>query len=106
LTAGKQPPAVPEPIESALAMMRQIFESKNADYASGDWKSNFIDVASQMNFDSPGVACDTLIAVKQARLKSLTYNGRTPANEAVFDTYLDRAVYSLIRLAIAIEAGE
>lgn len=90
---------VPAPIEAALDRMRSVFASKNADYADDrDWKSNFVDVAEQLGFDHH-TAAEVLIAVKQARLKSLRVNGRAPANEAVEDTILDRAVYSLIALA-------
>lgn len=90
---------VPWPVDAALQRMRKVFASKNADYADDrDWKSNFVDVAEQLGFDH-ATAAEVLIAVKQARLKSLRVNGRTPANEAVEDTILDRAVYSLIALA-------
>lgn len=95
----QQPGSVPPPIEAALERMRAVFASKNADYADDrDWKSNFVDVAEQLGFDHY-TAAEVLIAVKQARLKSLRVNGRAPANEAVEDTILDRAVYSLIALA-------
>ena len=90
---------VPAPIDAALNRMRKVFANKNADYADDrDWKSNFVDVAEQLGFDHY-TAAEVLIAVKQARLKSLRVNGRAPANEAVEDTILDRAVYSLIALA-------
>lgn len=98
--------SVPQAVDRALSVMRRIFEKKNADYASDiDWKSNFADVAAQMSWGSPVEAADALVAVKQARLKSLRGNGRAPVNEALIDTYLDRAVYSLIALAMLIEQG-
>lgn len=91
----------PEPVQRAMAAIAATFRRKNADYAEdSDWQSNFRDVAQQMGID-PVDACDTLVAVKQARLKSLRANGRGPENEAVEDTYLDRAVYSVIALAMA-----
>jgi hypothetical protein len=100
-----QPASAPPAVERALETMRAIFAKKNADYAAGDWKSNFMDVAVQMGWDSPAEAAEVLIAVKQARLKSLRVNGREPANESVTDTVLDRAVYALIRLAMELEAS-
>jgi hypothetical protein len=96
--------SIPPAIDGALNMMRAIFASKNADYAEGTWDSNFADVARQMGFDRE-TAADVLIAVKQARLRSLRTNGRLPQNEAVADTVLDRAVYALIALAMHYENG-
>lgn len=95
---------VPPAIDEALKRMRAIFETKNADYAEGTWDSNFLDVARQMGFDRE-TACDTFIAVKQARLRSLRTSGKLPSNEAVADTVLDRAVYALIALAMHSENG-
>jgi hypothetical protein len=93
----------PQAVRDALKRIAKVFESKNADYADDrDWKSNFVDVAEQLGFDHH-TAAEVLIAVKQARLKSLRVNGRTPVNEAVIDTVLDRAVYSVIALAMQIE---
>jgi len=96
--------SVPPAIDEALNRIRTIFETKNADYAEGTWDSNFLDVARQMGFDRE-TACDTLIAVKQARLRSLRTSGKLPSNEAVADTVLDRAVYALIALAMHTENG-
>ena len=95
----------PSPIDRALTTIGAIFASKNADYAdqSERWDSNFSDVARQMAWDSPREAAEVLIAVKQARLRALRTNDRQPANEAVGDTILDRAVYSVIALAMLFE---
>lgn len=94
---------IPEPVRRAIGMVADTFRRKNADYADGSsWRSNFADVARQMAFDDLDAA-EVLIAVKQARLKSLRANGRTPQNESVADTVLDRAVYSVIALAIYLE---
>lgn len=96
---------IPAPVANALVLIGEVFGKKNADYAADNaWRSNFTDVASQMGFTDLD-ACDVLIAVKQARLKSLRANGRTPVNEAIADTYLDRAVYAVIALAMLIEDG-
>lgn len=87
--------------ERTLIDVVKMFRAKNKDYADGQsWSSNFEDVATQMGFEHPVVACDALIAVKQARLRSLGHTGNEPVNEGVLDTYLDRAVYSVIALAL------
>lgn len=97
-------PRLPLGIERALDLITDIFGKKSADYAGDrDWRANFLDVAEQMGWDSPQEACEALIAVKQSRLKSLRVSGREPANEAVDDTVLDRAVYSIIRLGMDLE---
>ncbi len=94
---------VPPAIEEALATIRKVFEQKNADYSDGrSWSSNFEDVAGQTGL-TPAAVAEVLIAVKQARLRSLTTTGNTPNHEAVADTYLDRAVYSVIRLALDLD---
>jgi len=99
--------ASPEiPVRQALDMIAAIFE-KNADYANEEsWRSNFKDVAAQQGMSSDIDACNTLIAVKQARLRSLAKNGTTPKNESVEDTLLDRATYAVIALAMYLEDKE
>ncbi len=101
------PPDVPPSVTRALDRIRDTFRSKNADYADDKaaWSSNFDDVARQMAWNSPLEAAEALIAVKQARLRSMRANGRLPLNEAVDDTILDRAVYSVIALALASEGN-
>jgi hypothetical protein len=100
-----KPSSVPPAIEAAIARIRKTFESKNADYRDDKeaWYGNFADVAHQMQWVDPNEACEALIAVKQARLRSMRGNGRPPQNEGVEDTKLDRAVYSVISLALLIE---
>lgn len=90
----------PEPVSVALGLVHSMFASKNADYSRGAWDSAFQDVAVQLGTDSRDVV-ETLIAVKQARLKSL--RGKVAVNESVKDTILDRAVYSVIALALYIQ---
>jgi hypothetical protein len=102
----EQPAAskLPQPIASALASITATFASKSADYAEdGSWASNFEDVADQMGWASPSDAVEALIAVKQSRLRALRANGREPRNEGVTDTKLDRAVYSVIALAMLLD---
>ena len=89
----------PRSIAKILRDIASTFAKKNADYAYGTWRSNFDDSAAQQLVDPIDVA-NMLIAVKQARLKSLSASGRVPANESVRDTLLDRAVYAIIALAL------
>jgi hypothetical protein len=74
--------------------------AKRHDYAgdSDPWQ-NFYDSAQQVN-GTAGQSVETLIATKQARLRQLLFTGRSPKNESVRDTILDRAVYSVIALSI------
>ena len=92
---------LPESIRSVITKIVDTFQSKNADYAADKdgWRSNFDDIARQCGIPATEAA-NTLIAVKQARLRALQANGRAPANEAVEDTLLDRAVYSVLALAL------
>lgn len=95
---------LPAPVAEALTLIHDTFARKNADYAQDtNWRSNFDDVSGQMGWESSVTAADALIAVKQARLRSLKANGRGPANEAVLDTYLDRTVYAVIALALYLD---
>jgi hypothetical protein len=97
---------LPAPIAEALSLARDTFARKNADYAQdSSWRSNFDAIGNQMGFDAM-TACDALIAVKQARLQSLAINGRDPANESLFDTILDRMVYSIISVGLALDELE
>lgn len=97
--------ALPTAIHRALGHITSTFAGKSKDYAAdSDWQSNFKDIAQQLDIE-PIDAVETLIAVKQARLRSLRVNGRTPQNESVLDTRLDRAVYAVIALAMALEVS-
>lgn len=95
---------LPAPIATALDKIESMFAMKNDDYAAGAWDSNFRMSAGAMGCRPVDVA-DTLIAVKQARLAALRANGRTPRNESVVDTYVDRAVYAVIALGLLVEEG-
>lgn len=91
--------SIPDSVRKTLDDMAQTFDRKNADYATGSrpW-TNFEESAAQVN-QTPSDVVETLIAVKQSRLKQLR-GGKTPRNESVRDTLLDRAVYSVIALAM------
>lgn len=96
--------------ECILAEMASVHRRKAKDYAgSAHPNQNFYDSASQTDLTA-GHSVEVLIATKQARLKVLlpsfwTDNSTTPANESIYDTLLDRAVYAVIALTIWNEQG-
>lgn len=88
-----------DPFERVLIEMVNLSRRKAHDYAAeNDRFSNFRETADHMDLD-PIDSCDLLIATKQARLKQLRRKG-DPANESLRDTYIDRAVYSVIAVAL------
>lgn len=89
-----------DPFESVIIDLVLTNRKKRADYAGGGNPfQNFIDSAYQLN-TAPGMSCEQLIATKQARLRNLLGTGTAPQNEPVHDSILDRAVYSIIALAM------
>lgn len=89
-----------DPIERVLIEIVQLNRKKRHDYADdNDIFSNFREAGEQTNTDALTV-CEMHIATKQARLKNLTKKSVTPKNESIRDTRLDRAVYSVIAVAL------
>lgn len=80
----------------AIKMIVDMHTKKAADYTNGGEFDNFIESADFAGI-STDQAIESLIGTKNARLKSL--RGRSPINESKFDTYFDRAVYSIIAMA-------
>jgi hypothetical protein len=91
-----------DPFEAACIDLVSTNRRKRADYTSGRWDENFVRVADQVGLTREQ-AVEVHIATKQARLCALTATGRAPANESISDTKLDRAVYSVIALAMDLE---
>lgn len=94
-----------DPFERVIMDMVATNRRKRADYAvDGNPWSNFDDTANALGIDgfTPVDSVNFNIEQKSARLRSLRKNGRMqdPRNESVTDTYLDRAVYSVIALAM------
>lgn len=94
-----------DPFERVILDMVATNRRKRADYAvDGSPWSNFDDTANALGIDgfTPVDSVNFNIEQKSARLRSLRKNGRMrdPRNESVTDTYLDRAVYSVIALAM------
>lgn len=89
-----------DPLEAVLIEMAELSRRKAADYAEqGDRFSNFRRSADQVRQPSI-VSCEVLIATKQARLRELLHSGKAALNESVRDTLIDRAVYSVIAVAL------
>lgn len=89
-----------DPFEEAVSLIVMINRQKRADYAlDGDPFSNFKFSAQVMGVE-PEEAALFNVAQKLARLSSLRANRRGPQNEAVYDTYLDLAVYGVLAYAI------
>lgn len=79
-----------------LKSMADTHDKKNADYAhEGNPYSNFEEAAAYAGVSVDDVF-NVLIGVKTARLIELFKSGKTPQNESVVDTLLDRAVYAAL----------
>lgn len=92
-----------DPFEAVLLGIIETNKRKRKDYASDqDVFSNFRDTSNFANFETPWMSALFNCSQKLARISSLRENGRLddPSNEAVEDTLLDNAVYSIIALAI------
>lgn len=93
-----------DPFEAALIDIVTVNRRKRQDYATEkDIFSNFRFVASTCGMPSAAVAADTLVMVKHGRILSIRQNNRVPANESLEDSYLDRAVYSIIAYVLVQE---
>lgn len=91
------------PAVDALRDILSMFRRKQADYSpskldNGRWQ-NFIDMGKHID-NTAGAAVEMLIELKTSRLPALMLAGTDPTNESILDTYLDRAVYCLIAVAM------
>ncbi len=92
-----------DPFEAALIDIVQINRKKRADYATDDdIFSNFRGAGRRTGLEASKIV-DVMIAIKEERMAALEANGREPENEAVIDTLLDRACYSVIGYALGKE---
>lgn len=88
------------PVHAVLIKIAKMNDRKGADYATDvDPWSNFRDQANHFNI-ALYEAADFSELQKLSRLKALRHNGRAPANEALEDTYLDKAVYAVLACAM------
>jgi hypothetical protein len=91
-----------DPIDAVLLAMHRLSRRKRADYAvDGNPFGNFEGMARRLGLPgfTPAEAIEVMIAVKEERLMALRTNDRAPANEAVVDSLIDRAVYAVLAVA-------
>jgi hypothetical protein len=84
-----------EHFEKLMDKMRKTMLSKGNDYSNNDRLANFKQVGAICNI-SPAKVALVLMAVKISRLCNLLDSGVKPENEAMADTSLDLAVYSIL----------
>lgn len=81
-----------------LRMMKDIHESKNADYSTEDNPLQNFDVSSILVsfFKNPkDQVFASIIGIKLGRLAVLL-SGKTPNNESINDTFIDLANYVIL----------
>ena len=91
------------PFERVLFNMVEMHRRKAQDYAvPGDTLKNFREVVAAVNLPGYTVLEDinTMVIRKTSRINNL--RGRPAANESVYDSYLDRAVYAVLAV-VALE---
>jgi hypothetical protein len=92
-----------DPFEAVLIPIVETNRKKRADYASDDSIfSNFIDTAHFAGFEKPWMSALFNCSQKLSRIRALRENGRLEEtqNEAIADTLLDLACYSVLSLAM------
>lgn len=94
-----------DPFEKAVERLVMLNRKKRADYAldSDPWSNFRLTAERHPKMDGPLDAVWFNVIQKLVRLEALQANGRTPANEAVEDTYDDLAVYFIIAGILARE---
>jgi hypothetical protein len=92
--------------ERLLIPIVEMNRKKRKDYASDENTfGNFDYVAdATMGMVTAREYADIMVIMKSGRIQNL--RGRKAANEAVEDTYLDRAVYSILAYGLALREGE
>lgn len=85
--------------DGVLIKMKEIHAKKKADYSSPEDRfSNFREAAEEAGVTVEQVFA-VLIGIKNARIRQLEQPGRDVQNESLLDTYLDKAVYSVLAFA-------
>jgi hypothetical protein len=90
----------------ALALIQAMHDKKVHDYASNDNEFSNFETSAAFAGTSVHDSFNVLLGIKQARLLELTKSGKEPKNESILDTYLDRAVYSIIAYAYELKRQE
>lgn len=96
-----------DPFEKLLIPIVSTNRLKRADYASDDnMYLNFDRNAAMVGLEGYTALedCLTMVARKFGRITNL--RGREPSNEAVVDSYLDLAVYSILAYGLALREAE
>lgn len=81
--------------DTLVAKMREVLISKGNDYANDDKLSNFKTAGPNAGL-TPEQNCLSLISTKVARLGTLFNSKKSPSNEAVSDSVMDLANYSIL----------
>ena len=82
-----------------LNEMAELHERKNHDYAQADNPfSNFEEAAKEAGLSVDEVF-KVMIGIKNARIRELEGAGKSPENESLQDSYMDRLMYSALQLA-------
>ena len=84
----------------AIERIVDVLGSKGEDYSlENDPWSNFRATAAHLGIEIYEAA-DFNEVQKLARLQALRQNGSKPRNEAIVDTYMDKAVYAVLAYAM------
>lgn len=86
--------------DNLLEELRTLHEKKRADYASNQDRFSNFRIAAEFSGMQTYQSIENLIGVKQARLLELRGTGKTPKNESVRDTLVDRAVYCILAVML------
>lgn len=82
-----------------LQDMQELHVRKNHDYAHDENPySNFEEAADEAGLTVAEVFA-ALIGIKNARIRELERAGKTPTNESLMDSYMDRAMYVALDLS-------
>lgn len=91
--------------DNLVAQMRLVLINKGSDYAGEDKLSNFKTAGPNAGL-TPEQNCLSLIATKVARLGTLFNSNKPPSNEAISDSVMDLANYSILLHMIINEQNE
>ncbi len=79
--------------------MWELHQKKNHDYAHNDNPfSNFEEAAAEAGLTVDQVF-KVMVGIKNARIRELERSGKSPANESLEDSYMDRLMYCALQLA-------
>lgn len=88
--------------QAEIAELIALHQRKGMDYATEeDEHLNFRIAANQMGYTA-WQQCEAMVAHKQSRMRELYpwRTGKTPRNESIRETLIDRAVFSIIAVCL------